>query len=311
MSGSAFHRLRRRLALVGGHPANAAAESAAGRRDTAGYRPATLVEGPLRTIAVGTPTAWREPVAFLDGTQHVELLGYIGTDPVLAAEIGAAVRLRRERRLGTATEQRQQLVIARPEALAVLAETLPDTVRRLAIEDDEPPHPIADAERSHALVDRARTALEITVAAAFRANWPDTWLLVDGSLAISPEWARDPRMLGIVKSHAALPFAGDDLSIYLTLPAGHRTSVFAPATRQVAPVHAWGLRLHDWGGHDLFHGLLRIEARAHPRTVEDADLLSRHLLAERAPLASDPRADRLLYGIHDVERYLRARAVRT
>jgi hypothetical protein len=34
--------------------------------------------------------------------------------------------------------------------------------------------------------------------------------------------------------------------------------------------------------------------------------LSRHLLAERAPLANDARADRLLYGIHDVERFLRA-----
>lgn len=310
MSGSAFHRLRRRLTLVGGHAATTPAESAAGRRDTAGYRPATLVEGELRAIAVGAPIAWTEPVAFLDGTQHVELLGYIGTQPVLAAEIGAAVRLRQARRLTVATELHQRLVIARPEALAALAATLPAEIRRLAIEDDEPAHPIADAERSHALVDRARTALEIAVAAAFRNHWPDTWLLVDGSLATSPEWARDPRMLGIVKSHATLPFAGDDLLTYLTLPVGHRTSVFAPATRQVAPVHAWGLRLHDWGGHDLFHGLLRIEARADPRTVEDADLLSRHLLAERAPLAADPRADRLLYGIHDVERYLRARTVR-
>jgi hypothetical protein len=40
-----------------------------------------------------------------------------------------------------------------------------------------------------------------------------------------------------------------------------------------------------------------------------ADLVSRRLLAERAPLSTpDPRWDRLLYGIHSVEQYLRARA---
>ncbi len=310
MSRSAFHRLRRRLTLAGGHAAAAPADAAAGRRDTAGYRLATLVEGDLRAIPLGTPMPWEEPVAFLDGTQHVELLGYFGTHPVLAAELGAAVRLRTARRIGSAVEERQRLVVARPEALAAFVAGLPPEVIAVPLDDEEPPHPLGDADRAHAAVDRARSALEIAVAAAFRATAPDTWVLVDGSLAASPDWARDPRMLGIVKSHATLPFEGDALQTYLTLPAGHRTSVFAPATRQVAPVHAWGLRLHPWGGHDLFHGLLRIEARADAATVAAADLLSRYLLAERAPLAADPRADRLLYGIHDVERYLRARAGR-
>lgn len=311
MSRPAFHRLRQRLALAGGHAAAAPAEAAAGRRDTATTRLATLVEGPLRALPLEAPLPWREPVAFLDGTQHVELLGYLGTDPVLAAELGAAVRLRTDRRMGAAEERRQRIVVARPAALATLAPGLPPDVVPLALAEDEPPHPLGDADRAHAVVDRARSALEIAVAAAFRATAPATWLLVDGSLAASPDWARDPHMLGIVKSHATLPFEGDALLCYLTLPVGHRTSVFAPATRQVAPVYAWGLRLHDWGGHDLFHGLLRIEARADAATLADADRLSRHLLAERAPLAADPRADRLLYGIHDVERYLRARAGRS
>ena len=40
---------------------------------------------------------------------------------------------------------------------------------------------------------------------------------------------------------------------------------------------------------------------------ERADELSRWLLAERAPVSTpDARWDRLLYGIHDVERFLRS-----
>ena len=267
-----------------------------------------LVEGPLRAIPVGDATPWTDPVGFLDGTQHVELLGYVGTDPVLGADVRAAVRVRRERRLALATEVYERLVVGRARALDALASSLPATVRSIPVVDDEPPHPIADAERAHAIVDRARTALEIEVARRFRATDPSTLLLVDGSLATSPDWARDARMLGIVKSHATLPFADEALHTYLTLPVGHRSSIFAPESRQVAPVYAWALRLHAWEGRDLFHGLVRIEAPATEHTLAQADAWSRGLLAERAPLSADRRADRLLYGIHDVERYLRARA---
>ncbi len=48
------------------------------------------------------------------------------------------------------------------------------------------------------------------------------------------------------------------------------------------------------------------EYRAATETRALADVISRRMLAERAPMSKDPRADRLLYGIHDVERYLRA-----
>lgn len=306
MAGAPFDLLRRRLALAGVHVASAPAERVAGRTDTPAIRPARLLEGAVRAVPVGPPVPWEEAVGFLDGVQHVALVGYDGTDPILAADVGAAVRLRVARRPGTAVVRRERIVVARATALERLAGAWPDGVRPVALADDEPPHPLADADRARAAVDHARTALEIAAAAAFRAEHPDTWLLVDGSLATAPDWATDPRMLGIVKSHATLPFSGSDLHAYLTLPAGHRTTLFAPETRRVAPVHAWGLRLHDWRGRDLFHGLVRVEARADDATAAQADRLSAHLLAERAPVAADPRADRLLYGIHDVERALRA-----
>jgi hypothetical protein len=130
---------------------------------------------------------------------------------------------------------------------------------------------------------------------------------VDGSLAMSPHWAGDRRMLGVSKSHSTLPFEGTNLEAYLRLPEGCRSSVFQPASRRVAPVYAWGLRLWDWTGRDLLFGLVRVEAAPQPETLERVDEFSRWLLAERAPIsAPDARWDRLLYGIHNVEEYLRA-----
>ena len=305
MPASPFAALRRRLALAGGRPSDAPAEAAQGRRSDASYRPARLIEPPLMHRPVGAALGWSEDVAFLDGTQHVELVGYLGTAPVIAAVVRAAVRLRRDRQLTAAVVARRRIVVARPETLAQLEHVL-DGHDAIATDPEDSPHPIRDLERANAVVDRVRGELEIRVARDFRAGAAMPWLIIDGSLSASPDWANDARMIGVVKSHASLPFEGDDLETYLTLPVGHRTSVFAPASSRVAPVYAWGLRLRDFTGHDLFHGLVRIEVSATDAALASADLVSRHLLAERAPLANDARADRLLYGIHDVERFLRA-----
>jgi hypothetical protein len=225
---------------------------------------------------------------------------------VVAAVVQAAVRIRHDRRMQRAVASERRIVVGRADALHALGNAL-EHHELLPLDDEEPPHPIRDVERANAVVDKARAGLEIEVAAAFREQSAECWLLIDGSLAASPDWANDSRMLGIVKSHASLPFEGTELECYLTLPTGHRTSIFQPQTRRVTPLFAWGLRLHDFAGKDLFHGLVRIEASATDATLESADQLSRHLVAERAPLADDRRSDRLLYGIHDVERYLRAR----
>lgn len=302
-----FNQLRRRLALAGGRPASSATESVHGRRDDAEFRPATLVDPPLRHLPVGAPEPWTDDVAFLDGTQHAELIGYVGTLAIVGAVVRAAVRLRHARRLGRAGERCRRLVIARREALERFGE-LPAGYEALVLDDDEAPHPIRDAQAARGLVDRARAGLEIDVAGAFRAvaSARETWLVIDGSLAASPGWSEDPRMIGVVKSHAMLPFLGDELETYLTVPQGHRTSLFMPESRRVTPLYSWALRLHRFAGRDLFHGLVRVEASATDRTRALADMISRHLLAERAPLSNDPRADRLLYGIHDVERFLAA-----
>ena len=301
--------LRRVLAVRGLTPASEVPEASGGRTEEACLRPARLIEGPaLAAHPVGPPEPWREPVAFLDGVQRSMLVAYTGAAPIVVAEIAAGVRERRGARLATVAEERRVLALGRPSALAAAGNAL-DGLATVALPEDEAPHPVRDLFHAARAVDRARGALEIAIAARFRAR-SDGWLVVDGALSESPAWAVDPRIVGIAKSHATLPFDGEALERYLRLPPGHRSSVFAPVTRSVAPVHAWALRLWPWEGRDLFYGLVRVEVAPLNGTTEAADRLSRHLLAERSPIsAPDRRWDRLLYGIHSVERYLRAGAL--
>ena len=83
--------------------------------------------------------------------------------------------------------------------------------------------------------------------------------------------------------------------------------MYVPETRSLTPVREWALRLWPWEGKDVFHGLVRIQVAPMNGAPDTADALSRWILAERAPLSTpDQRWDRLLYGVHSVDRYLRA-----
>jgi hypothetical protein len=297
--------LRRALALRGMTPASLVPEASAGRPVDVALRPARLVEGSrLGSFPVGPSEHAPEPLAFLDGVQRSELVAYAGHSPIIVATIAAAVRERSERQLRTVLQRRRVLVLGRPAALSMAGEALTDLdAIPLAGEDDG--HPSLDLIQAARAVDRERGALEISLGVQYRSRSP-AWMIVDGGLTESPELARDPRMIGVVKSHPSLPFEGADLDLYLRLPPGHRSSIFAPATRSLTPVDSWGLRLWPWEGRDLFHGLVRVEASP-GCTGEEANRISRWLLSERTPLsAPDGRWDRLLYGIHSVEAYLRA-----
>ncbi|HEU5304134.1 MAG TPA: hypothetical protein VFU40_05770 [Gemmatimonadales bacterium] len=289
-------------------PATVVPEASGGRMEEASIRPARLVEGvSLAAIPVGPAEPGPDPLAYLDGVQRSEVIAYAGAAPIVAGEIAAAVRERHDRRLRTACEQRRFVVLARPAALASAGDAL-TALEPIPLPDAEPTHPLRDLINASEALDQARGALEVAVADRYRAR-ADAWLIVDGSLSETPRWAADPRMVAISKSHSILPFAGSDLERYLRLPCGHRSSIYAPVTRTLAPVRAWGLRLWPWEGKDLLHGLIRIEVAPVNGTPELADAISRWILAERAPVsAPDRRWDRLLYGISSVEQYLRARA---
>jgi hypothetical protein len=301
--------IRRSLRASGLTPAFAIPEASGGRLEEASIARATLLEGSVvSAIPVGLRAPWPEPVAYLDGIQRSELVGYLGSAPLLIAEIAAAVRERQGRQLRTVLEDRRRLALARPSVLAAAGEAVAG-LDPISLPEDDPPHPIRDLLNAARALDRARGALEIQLGNSYRAR-SESWLIVDGVLSESPRWAVDNRMVAISKSHSILPFDGEDLERYLRLPAHHRSSIYRPATRSLAPVCSWGLRLWPWEGQDLLHGLVRVEVAPDNGTPETADLISRWILADRAPIsAPDRRWDRLLYGIHSVEEYLKSRAV--
>ena len=307
MAPISLNQLRRALAARGLTPASLVPESSGGRTEEACIRPARLIEDvALAWHPVGPAEAWPDPLGFLDGVQRSEVLAYAGSAPIVLGDIAAAVRERRDRRLATVVEEHRSLVIARPSALSAAGDPL-ESYDSIALPEDEPPHPVRDLFHAARALDGARGTLEIAVGERYRQR-SHAWLIVDGSLTESPTWAGDPRMVGVSKSHATLPFDGPDLERYLRLPAGSRSSIYIPESRSLAPVHAWALRLWPWEGKDLFHGLVRIEVAPANGTPATADLLSRRLLAERAPIsAPDPRWDRLLYGVQSVERYLKVK----
>ncbi len=300
--------IRRALRSKGLTPATVIPDGSTGRAEEACIRPARVVEGSsLRTIPIGLAEVWPGSVAYLDGIQRSEIIAYDGSAPILAAEIAAAVRERQGRRLYTIVEARRMLAIGRPSALAAAGDAICE-LQAVLLPEDEPPHPLRDLVNAGHALDQARGALELSVGDSYRAR-SDGWLVLDGSLSVSPRWATDTRMVAISKSHSTLPFDGADLEQYLRLPLGHRSSVYAPATRSLAPVRAWGLRLWPWEGKDLLHGLIRVEVAPANETTVRANEISRWILADRAPVsAPDRRWDRLLYGIYSVEQYLKAKA---
>jgi hypothetical protein len=301
--------IRRSLPGKGLTPASAVPELSGGLLEEPAIMPARLLEGlELLAIEMGAAVPWPDPVAYLDGVQRSELVGYLGSSPLLIAEIAAAVRERREGRLRTVLEEHRRIALGRQAVL----EAAGDTVAKLdliPLPDNEPAHPVRDILTAGRALDRARSSLERRLGDRYRSQC-EAWLIVDGALSDSPRWSSDPKMVAVSRSHSILPFEGRNLDRYLRLPVHHRSSIYAPAARSVAPVCSWGLRLWPWEGKDLLHGLVRIEVAPENATPETADLISRWMLAERAPISAPAaRWDRLLYGIHSVEDYLRARHI--
>jgi len=262
--------------------------------------------------AGGAPPA----VSFLNGTERWIVRAYDGVIPVVDAYVAAAIR-RREAGgvLRTTGERHRSFAVAAVESMTPkLRELLEQSAGDIEPVDREfVGQPARYLEEVEAIVRRARAHLERELAeAGLDGLGADEWLVLDGLLSRSPAVARHPRSLGVIKSHGAQFLEGRGLERALTLPAGHRTSVFTVRGGHTrTETYSWYLRLWPWEGNDLLFGLLRIEARAHPETIARASELSGWLWAERAPLATPAtRWDRLLYPLHQVEEYLKALAPR-
>jgi hypothetical protein len=266
-----------------------------------------LVEGSrLEAIPVGPGQTCPEPLAFLNGVQHAEIVAYAGVSPILVAEIAAAVRERRERRLHTALEERRRIALGRPAALDRAGSAL-DAFELVPLPGDDPPHPIRDLMLAAQALDQSRRGLELALGNRYCPPCSG-WLIVDGALAEYGRWARDTRLIAISKSHALPSFQGEDLERYLRLPAGYRSSIYEPAVETSAPIRGWGLRLRTWDGKDLLYALVRVEVAPERGSPEMAGQISRWILAERSPVSAPDRDwDRVLYGSQSVEQYLRSK----
>ena len=304
------------LVAAGATAASYAPDATDGRTGSADVSSATVVEDPELQVHEVQPDPWRPAsAAFLSGLQRWQVVAYDGIVPIVQAWVAAAVRRRGpDRRLRAVHESGRELVITFPDRLrpavrAALEASQPD-MRALSAEHLAQPAQALTAAR-HA-VDAERSRVERLVGERWLENAPPReWLVVDGLLSEHAHLGAHRRALGLIRSHGALGFTGPEQERALTLSAGCRTSVFQPAARGSAAVYSWYLRLWPWEGHDLLYGLIRVEAPAGPRTIERVGHWSSWLLAERAPLAaSSARWDRLVYPLHDVETYLRARAPR-
>ena len=298
---------------AGAVPASHLPEASLGRSELEEVAGAELVEERALAAHPVAPAAPPAVVSFLDGIQLWQVTHYDGVCPIVRAYVAAATRRRgADRRLVTTSQAAREWLLTctaalRPGVRAALALSGLELVDIAAEEAGQPGRALEATRRA---VDAARVALEKAVAERCAAALgPDEWLVVDGLLSESGVLAAHPRTLGVVKSHGAQYFEGEELERALTLPAGYRTSVFRPRGRPSHEVYSWYLRLWPWEGNDLLFGLIRVEARAHAATLGLAPAASGWLVGERAPVSTpDPRWDRLLYPLHDVETYLRSRA---
>ena len=127
---------------------------------------------PSRPATWVSRSGWPDPVAFLDGVQHSEVVGYAGSSPIVVASVAAAVRERNDAqarhpdRRGGATSPSGAGPRSMPPARRWLA------LERIELADADPPHPIRELAQAGAALDDARGALEVAAGVAYRSEQP-------------------------------------------------------------------------------------------------------------------------------------------
>lgn len=276
------------------------------------FASAHVVEGTrVRALPVGPAEAAPDGIGFADGIQRWGIEGHFGLVPVARAQVAAGVLVRADGALRCAVRHVEEFLVVPAGRLEDGARHALDSVGLPIFEADADPrpHPFLDRWAAAQVIERRREALETEACRDFLAAAPETALIIDGGLAGLRRVAGAERAIGVIKKHETQFLEGPDLEVALTAPEGSRSSVFARELGDGTAILSWYLRLWPWTDEDLLHGLTRVERIAADGVVEDADRVSRWLLADRAPIAGrDSRWDRLLYPLHEVETVLRAQA---
>src|SRR5687768_6367896 len=169
-------------------------------------------------------------VTFLDGIARWSVMAYDGYAPLVRAYVAAAARRRPTRgALRTTHEKSRDFAVAPLDRMSATHRAL----LTKACSDVEPAsgdhvgHPLLYLETVETAVRRARAHVEREIAEATLATLADDeWLVLDGLLSRSAAVAKHPRAMGLIRSHGTQFLEGRGLELALTLPAGHRTSVF-------------------------------------------------------------------------------------
>ncbi len=281
---------------------------------------AHIVEGKSLAAFKVQPAAESGFTDFLDGIQRAEVKLYHQTVPIVYGYGAATIRRRAERQMRTLRTDGADWLIEREALFYPSSYVHAAALHRLGAADTQlvdttppgsdplPLFPPLLYTRAAQHVNRWRESLERELAARWCANVNDGWLLVDGSITVSPEVAACEHAIGLIKTHRTRFFDGIDARRLLELDVGERSSVFEPQSQRLTPVRSFYLRLRPHHARDIFWGLVRVEfARSHD--IGFADVVAGWLLAETAPLSlPDARWDRLIYPIRDCEQFLRARA---
>lgn len=320
-SAVGFRSLQRRLAALfpGGRPPcgdEAPLERLAVTADVPRLmRVSTLEGGPIRAHRIfGEPEVGFQ--AFLDGMQTSRVLDFAAGVAVIYGTVAAVIRVRRNRRLVTWGQPSVSHAIyaPRPEigsdywvALQGLGVPVIDTSDGTP---SEPQHPFALRDAAVHRVQKDREQVEQRLAERW-CSLEKGMLFIDGGISGSERVAVSACTVGVVKNHRTLYADGEALQRIFELQRGERSSVFRITSPKRIPVASWYLRLRDPAGHDPLFALVRVEI-AQPKDGgasigERAAEVSRWVLAETRPLTlPDPRWDKMVYGVHDCEAFLRA-----
>lgn len=269
---------------------------------------------------------------FIDGSMRNYYLGTAIENnhsfPIILAQIGAAVMTRDAEGHIHPFRSRQKLLILIPFGNQLgVSDSVWRNLKKLNSADgyfeivnateknaNAPRDPSANDLREHsiAIVRNRMHKLEIALIRETDGLRNDeNRLILDGSVKID-ELIDDPYLIGVAKSFRKDPIFKfghsikrlDITSILAGLPYAHRTVAFSSQGGNVA---FWYVRLREQKEVDYpLMGVIKVEVpRLHgePITADEADLISRALLAERSvtPYGKDARWHCHLYPIYQAE----------